>query len=437
MNKIQHFKQITWRASLLATLLSFLAVTVALAASGGLDMTFDGDGLVTTDVNAANPGQRDVIQGIAIQPADGKIVAAGYSYLPSADSDFALTRYNTDGSLDTTFSGDGRLITKFGGESSADDIAVQPNGKIVAAGYKCVNEICDTALARYNANGKLDLTFSGNGKKTTDFGGGDNGAQSLMIQPDGKIVLAGWMWNGTDYDFAVYRYNANGSLDSTFSGDGMVRFGFGAGRHDSATDLAIQNDGKIVVVGYTSDLNYDEGNFAVARLNPNGKLDTTFSRDGRQSTNFGANDMVFATALQSDGKIVVLGRKYTATTPTSFALARYNTNGGLDITFNGTGKKAFSFMPGASSYASDLIIQPDGKIVIAGAIDTYDFAVARLNSGGSLDKTFSGDGKATVDFGGDEFGYAIALQPSDGQYVIGGNTYDNTRSDFALARVLP
>jgi uncharacterized delta-60 repeat protein len=245
------------------------------------------------------------------------------------------------------------------------------------------------------------------------------------------------MWNGAGYDFAVYRYNATGSLDSTFSGDGMVRFGFGAGRHDSATDLAIQNDGKIVVVGYTSDLNNDNGNFAVARLNSNGKLDTTFSRDGRQSTNFGADDMAFAMALQSDGKIVVLGRKYSATTPTSVALARYNTDGGLDTTFNGTGKKAFSFMPGTFSYASDLIIQPDGKIVVAGAINTYDFAIARLKSGGSLDTTFSGDGKATVDFGGDDFGYAIALQPSDGQYVIGGNTYDNTRSDFALARLLP
>ena len=437
MNKTQPFKRIAWRACLLATIVSLLAVTVALAASGDLDLTFDGDGMLTTDVSAAHPGQHDVVQAIAIQPANGKILAAGYSYGASAaDSNFAVTRYNTNGSPDPTFSGDGRLMTNFGGEDMANEIAVQSNGKIVVAGYKCVNEICDAALARYNANGQLDITFSGDGKQITDFAGGDNGADGLAIQSNGKIVVAGWVSNGTGYDFAVYRYNANGNLDNTFSKDGRVRISFGPGRQDSAADLAIQSDGKIVVAGYSSDLNYDNGNFAVARLNPNGTLDTTFSGDGRQTTNFGADERGFAMALQPDGRIVVLGTKYTATLR-YFALARYNPNGGLDTTFNGTGKKVFSFTPVTFSYASDLMIQPDGKIVVAGATDSYDFAVARLTSGGSLDATFSGDGKATVDFGGDEFGYAIALQPSDGAYVIGGNITNGPQSDFALACLLP
>ena len=436
MNKIQHFKLILWRACLLGTLISLLAVTVALAASGDLDMKFDGDGMVITDVNAVNPGGRDIVQGIAIQPADGKIVAAGYTYAVSNDNNFAITRYNPNGSLDATFSGDGRLVTNFGADDSADDVAIQPNGKIIAAGYTCVNEICDAALARYTARGKLDATFSGDGKQITDFGGGDNGADALALQPDGKIVVAGWMSNGTDYDFAVYRYNPNGSLDTTFSGDGKVKFSFGPNRQDFAADLAIQSDGKIVVAGFSRDLNFENGNFAIARLTPNGKLDPTFSGDGRQLTNFGADESAFAMALQSDGRIVVLGRKSTATL-TYAALARYNTNGSLDTTFNGTGKKVFSFMPGATWYATDLIVQPDGKIVVAGATDSYDFAVVRLNSAGKLDTTFSGDGKATVDFGGSDFGYAIALQPLSGKYVIGGTTDVSAQGDFALARVLP
>lgn len=137
-----------------------LAFTVALAASGDLDTTFDGDGLVITNVVPANPGRSDVTPGIAIQ-TDGKIIAAGYSYVPStATEDFAVTRYNTNGSPDPAFSGDGRLITNFGGKDAAFDVVLQANGKIVVAGKTCISEICDLALARYNTNGTLDTTFS-------------------------------------------------------------------------------------------------------------------------------------------------------------------------------------------------------------------------------------------------------------------------------------
>jgi uncharacterized delta-60 repeat protein len=435
------FKHLTWKASLLATVVSLLAFTVVLAAPGDLDTTFGGDGRVISFPVPSNPGRSDTVFGLEIQ-ADGKIIAAGFSGVPStATSDFALIRYNTDGTLDSTFSADGRQITNFGGIDQAYDVALQPNGKIVVAGQKCNNTftICDVALARHNVGGALDITFSEDGKQTTDFGADDNGAFAVAIQSNGKIVAAGYMWNGTDYDFAVYRYLANGTLDSTFSGDGMARFGFGAGRQDFAGGLVIQVDGKIVVAGESGDVDYVNNNFAVARLNPNGSLDTTFSGDGRQITNMGGDDYAYGVALQADGKIVVVGEKGIPGI-SYFALARYNTNGSLDTTFNTTGRKVFSIVSGVDSVAVAVRVQANGQIVVAGRTgeaDFADFALVRLNSSGGFDTTFSGNGKATVDFGGDDYGRALALQTSDGKYVIGGFTADGTQRDFALARILP
>jgi uncharacterized delta-60 repeat protein len=436
------FKRLTCKASLLATALSLVAFTAVLAASGDLDTTFSGDGKAIDFVVPSNPARWDAARGIAIQPADGKIVVAGDSIIPSTKTrDFAVLRYNTNGTLDTTFSGDGRLITNFGGQEQAYDVALQANGKIVVVGQICSNTAptCDVALARYNPNGALDSTFSGDGKVASDFGGEDNGSFGGIAIHGVKIVVAGYVWNGADYDFAVYRYLSNGRLDPTFSGDGKVRINFGVGRQDGANDLVIQSDGKIVVVGSTADANSSNSNFALARLNPNGSLDATFSGDGRQIANFGGEDFGGSVALQPNGKIVVAGSKNTAALG-FFALARFNANGNLDATFAGTGKKLLSVMPNRDSGASDVLIQPGGKIVVTGSTDNGtndDFALVRLNGNGSLDTTFSGNGRAFFDFGGEDNGIALALQPSDGKYVIGGLTHDGTQRDMALARILP
>jgi uncharacterized delta-60 repeat protein len=437
----KHLKAVSYKAVLLSMVVGLLGFTIVLAASGDLDTTFDGDGLVTTFVKPGDPGRYGRALDVAIQ-TDGKVIAAGDSYLPSATtSDFAVIRYNPNGSLDTAFSGDGRQFTDFGGKDSAVAVAVQSNGKIVVAGNKCINDLCDVALARYNPGGALDPTFSGNGKQTTDFGTGHNASDGgLAIQSNGKIVVAGYMSTGTSYDFAVYRYLPDGSLDTTFSGDGKVSIGFGAGRQDFATDLVIQSDGKIVVSGYTADAHFANNNFAVARLNKNGSLDPTFSGDGRLATNFGADDYAQGIALQTDGKIVLAGEKRT-TSPffSSFAVARYNTDGTPDTTFNGVGRKAFSVIAASNSSASDVIVQPDGKIVVLGAAfsGSLDYALVRLNSGGGFDTTFSGDGKILVDFFGEDFGSAVAIQPSDGSYVLSGYVDSFTQSVFGLARVLP
>ena len=439
------FKRMTWKSSLLITLISLLAFTVAMAAPGDLDGSFDGDGLVTTNVVPSNPGRSDFAQGIAIQLSGVKIVAAGFSGTSASNYDFAVTRYKSDGSLDTTFSGDGRLITDFGAVEQAYDVAVQPDGKIIAAGRRCnvAFTICNVAMARYNTNGTLDNTFSRDGKVVTDYGGGDNGAYSIALQPDGRIVLAGWMWNGAEqYDFAIYRYKANGSLDTSFSGDGMAHGPVGTGQSEHAHDLVIQTDGKILVVGATRTADGSNSDFAIARLNANGTPDNGFSGDAWRTTNFGAEDAAKSLALQPDGKIVVVGQKSTPPDTSYVAMARYNANGSFDTTFNGIGRKSFSFPAGTNSYADGVIVQSNGKIIVMGSAQptggTTEFALARLTPGGAFDTTFSGDGKVTIDFGGYEFGLALARAPSDGKYVLGGYTIDGAGGvDFALARVLP
>jgi len=432
------FKNIIWKACLLGAAISLLATTIAMAASGDLDPTFDGDGLVITDINS---NRTDYIKDIAIQP-DGKIIVVGTSYVPNTSTyDISVARYNVDGSLDQTFSGDGKTTTNLGAREQGQDIAVQADGKIVVTGQRCNSSwVCDLAVIRYNSNGALDTSFNGTGKVWTDFGGNDNGsAGGLAILPNGKIVVAGYMWNGTDYDFSVLRYNSDGTLDNLFSGDGKANIGFGTGMQNTAYDVIRQSDGKLIVAGDSCNNGYTTCDFAVTRLNANGSLDKTFSADGIQTTNFGAYDVAYGAALQPDGKIVLAGRKGTSSLNYT-AIARYNTDGSPDTTFNGSGKRVFSVSSGLASLANSVIVQSNNAILISGA--SYngtedDFFLVRLKADGGFDKTFSGNGIVTVDFGGDDASLALLIQPSDGYYVMAGRSYSGSQNNYALARVLP
>ena len=420
------------------------------AAAGDLDTTFSIDGKQTTNFLASSI---DHAYAVAIQ-ADGKIVAAGFVNKSTMDFDIAVARYNTDGTLDTTFSGDGRQTTDFGGMSEAAyGVAIQSDGKIVVAGYT-QNSMTgsDFMVARYNSDGTLDTAFSGDGKQTTDFGGNDV-VTAMAIQGNGKIVLAGYTTgNSTSYDFAVARYNTNGALDTTFSTDGKQTTDFG-NTSDHATAAAIQSNGRIVVVGYTFSTlpHYD---FALARYTSTGTLDTSFSGDGKQITDFGNTpDIANAVAIQSNGRIVVAGSLITSSN-SNFALARYNGNGSLDDgsvndstpndSFGTAGHVTTDFF-GSHDIANDVAIQADGRIVAAGyaahANDTnHDFALARYNVDGFLDNTFSGDGKQNTSLftGGFDEGHALAIQ-NDDKIVVAGvvrSTRFRSSYDFGLMRFL-
>jgi uncharacterized delta-60 repeat protein len=415
----------------LATILTFSLSNLqspAWAADGDLDTTFDTDGKVTTAVGSGT----DAAKSVVLQ-SDGKIVAAGNSSNGTND-DFAVVRYNVDGSLDTTFDTDGKVTTAVGsGDDVAYSVVLQSDGKIVAAGYSYDGSNYDFAVVRYNTNGSLDTTFDTDGKVTTAVGSGTDVAYSVVLQSDGKIVVAGYSYNGTNNDFAVVRYNTNGSLDTTFDTDGKVTTAIGSGT-DAANSVVLQSDGKIVATGYS--YNGSNHDFAVVRYNTNGSLDTTFDTDGKVTTAVGlGDDLAYSVVLQSDGKIVVAGYSSNGSDYV-FAVVRYNIDGSLDTTFDTDGKVTTAIGSG-TDVAYSVVLQSDGKIVAAGYSNNgtnVDFAVVRYNTNGSLDTTFDTDGKVTTAVGlGGDAAYSVVLQ-SDGKIVAAGYSHNGTNDDFAVVR---
>jgi uncharacterized delta-60 repeat protein len=322
-------------ALLLAVMMALVLgyATKAYAAPGDLDPSFDTDGKVTTHFGSDN----DEGRALALQE-DGKIVVAGQAYTATTDRDFALARYNPDGSLDATFHRDGTVTTPIGSGSSPDyahAVAVRPDGKIVVAGQASNGSNDDFAIARYNTDGSLDTNadadpavhFDTDGKVTTDISGNDV-VHDAVVQEDGKIVVAGRAFNGNNNDFAVARYNPNGSLDTTFGSDldlqGVVKTNF-SGFHDEAFGLALQDDGRMVLAGGSG------GDFALARLNSDGSPNASFDTDGKQKTDFfGSTDAALGgVAVQEDGKIVAAGYAHNGSNQ-DFAVARYF--GGNDTT---------------------------------------------------------------------------------------------------------
>lgn len=388
--------------------------------AGDLDLTFSGDGKVLPVV----VGGYSYANAVALQP-DGKIITAG-QINDGWDAKYGVMRFNADGTLDNTFSGDGMVATSFAnGSNIAYSIALQSDGKIVVAGYSVNGSNSDFFIARYNSDGTLDNTFSGDGKVLTDLGSNYDRGHAVALQSDEKIVVAGLFHNATsvDYDFGVVRYKSDGTVDSTFSEDGIQTLDLGNGQ-DDAHSVAIQSDGKIIIAGYAETETHRD--IAVVRYNTDGTLDNTFSEDGIQLTDVGGNqDRGYAVALQPDGKIVVTGMSNTNTGQNYFELCvvRYNSDGTLDNTFSGDGMQTTAVAP-QYSVGRSVAIQPDGKIVVAGsASQTYeDFAVVRYNSDGTLDNTFSGDGMQTTVFeatSDDDEGRAVVLQP-DGKIIVAG-----------------
>jgi len=387
-------------------------LSTSLLADGNLDPTFGDAGKVTTDF-----GDIDFGFAVALQK-DGKIVVAGTADAGVTTGDFAVLRYNRDGSLDSTFGTGGKVTTNFGGSDAGLGVILQKDGKIVVAGGADAGVTSDFAVARYNRDGSLDVSFGTGGLVTTDFGGTDLG-NAVALQKDGKIVVAGQ----TSGDFAVARYNTDGSLDTTFGVGGLVITDFAG--VDQGRSVAIQKDGKIVVAGHTDDGDLD---FAVARYNRDGSLDTSFGTGGTVITTFGGtDDQGFAVVLQKDGKIVVAGRSNAE--GFDFAVARYNTDGSLDVSF-GTGGLVITDIGGGFAGGRAVALQKDGKIVVAGIGGDEDFVVARYNTDGSLDTTFGTGGLVTTDFGGIDTGFALALQ-KDGKIVVTGTS---NNEDFAVAR---
>lgn len=404
-------------------------------APGTLDTTFGDGGIVVTNFD----NDIDEAYAIAIQ-SDGKIVVAGCAYNTSnSNKDFALARYNSNGSLDTTFGSGGKVTTNFDstiGTDIAYAIKIDQNGKIVVVGTRQNNKF---AVVRYNTNGSLDTSFgeiSGSTRKgyvITDIDSSKNDlAYSVAFDASNRIVVAGYSGN----DFCVVLYEEDGDLDTTFGTNGIATYDLGT-TSDYGRAIAIQPDGKLLIGG-------DSNNkFALIRYESNGSnLDNGFGTSGKIITDMkNGGDLGNALLLQPDGKIIQVGTSSNSdTTSYDFALIRYTTSGSIDSSFGVNGKVFTNFIEnGRNDYAYATTTDANGRIIVVGYTQKsskYDFAVSRYDANGNLDTAF---GAIKFDLGtNDDRAYAVAIQ-SDGKIVIAGFTDINNdgKRDFALIRLWP
>jgi uncharacterized delta-60 repeat protein len=360
------------RAGLLVVASLVLALPAA-AAPGGLDRTFSGNGWVRTyDITGYSKGFFPKgAEDVAIQP-DGKILAV--SELQDGNSHwwFGVYRWLPNGDLDRSFGSGGWVANDLGAFPMPHTVALQADGKILVGGQvECPGQQLCFGIVRYLSNGSIDSSFGASGVARATFPGARCACQihDLAVQRNGRIVAVGWRLRGGDAQddmlLAVARFLPNGRIDSSFSRDGRLSLDFGYG-DDLASAVAVQADGRIVVGGVASYRYRTEDDFAVIRLRPNGALDRTFSRDGVQSVNFARRryDDAYGLALQRDGRIVVAGLSavgYLREDP-RIAVLRLNRNGTVDRRF---GRRLLK--PGAhGGYARAVLTDGSGGIVVGG-----------------------------------------------------------------------
>lgn len=427
-------RQIAMRTAILALpILSLLTARSALAQSGALDPTFGTSGIAVIPVGTGD----DFGKGMAIQ-ADDRIVIAGYSTTTNAPDDMSFIRLNTDGTLDTSLNGTGKVIFSASTDvDRANAVAIQPlDQKIVIGGFSRTSGVESFAVARFLPNGTPDTTFDGDGKAITAIGTLDDEVNAIGIQSDGKIVAAGFSLTAANRDLALVRYNTDGSLDTTFSGDGKVRVPIGTSA-DEVFGIGFQSDGKIIVAGYAADgSNFD---MMVARFTTNGTLDTTFGTGGATRITFGIGDEYGqGLAVQPDDKIIIAGYARVGSV-FNFAIARVDASGALDTTFNPvdhSGKVLTAI--GSSSQARSVALFAGGRFAVTGIAKVAgndDFALARYNADGSLDTNFAG-GTVTVPIGnGSDEATSVAIQV-DKKIVIAGTGRQGNDDNFAAVRYL-
>ena len=349
------------------------------------------------------------------------------------------------GDPDTSFSSDGFKTIDFpGGVADFGRAAlVQSDGKIVLGGTSADPSTYDFGVVRLLAGGSVDTSFSGDGFTSFDFlgSGGYDEIYDLAQQPDGKIVAVGYAEDNpsTGSGFAIARFKKNGTLDPNFSGDGMARFSFPG--YDYAYGYAVEltEDGKILVGGEVGNSGDDDWRYAVIRVKSGGSIDNSFSSDGRVTTNFSPRyEGIWRMALQPDGKLVVGGWGYDETgTNEQMTFARYKTGGSLDQTFSGDGKLMVDLTATGADYVEGLALRPDGKIVADGFVagTPNSIGLVRIKSGGGLDTSFSGDGKLVTNPTGDNI-YIRGLELGDGNDLVVTGAIDSPM-EFFVARYEP
>src|SRR5262245_6524980 len=323
-------------------------------------------------------------------------MASGLAFIVVAFVDRTLIAAD----LDRSFGSGGKVITDVSGRfDEIRAIVIQPDGRIVAVGVTGTAPDRDFALARYDADGSLDRSFGVSGTVVTDFQRGDDLALAVTVQSDGKLVAGGT----ASGDVALARYNPDGTLDRSFGTSGAITLDFGG--DDRALALSIQRDTKIVVAGVAGGRD-----FAIARLDPNGQPDPTFGVTGRLTTDFSGNpDVAYAIAIRPDSRIIAVG--YTGGFPLAqFAVAQYYADGSADSSFGVEGKATVGF--GRDARAHGVTLGNEGEITVGGFMNngsSTDAVFARLTPDGGLDTSFGVAGRVLTDFGGRNFASALAF----------------------------
>ncbi len=412
------------------TLLALGWLTIApltQAQSGDPDPDFNGTGIATTAI-----GQVDAASQVLALP-DGRVVLVGFTGDDTA-SDVALTRYNADGTLDVTFGGgDGIATADLDGNDFAGAAALQADGKIVVVGHGAT---VGFLVARFNADGTLDATFGGgDGWMTDSFGATHDEATDVAVQPDGRIIVVGYTVRDAglaDVDWAVARYNTDGSADTGFGTGGKRMIDF-AGAPDFANGVALQPDGKIIVAGSTLMNGGTAEPFTAVRLNTDGSTDTAFGTAGVATLDVNGATYSYAhtfdVAIKAGGEIVVAGAAWDAQGNPDVAVAQFTAAGAPDASFGGgtgwtaTALDARQCAGQGCEQANAVSIQADGKIVVAGFVAAteadYAYAVVRFDADGSLDNTFATQGVYTLDAGG-SVGADVTFQQDNLLLVAGG-----------------
>lgn len=414
-----------------------------------LDNSFSGDGIVVTNISGTS---EDKVYDVEVAP-DKKIVVTGMTR-KSGNADLLIIRYNPDGTLDNTFSGDGIVVTSLGSMlESGGALVIQPDGKIIVMVNIMEGSEYNSMLLRYNVNGTLDNSFSGDGKLTIDFSAWDDQMNDVALQADGKIVVAGSTDDGAfSSKIFVARFMSNGSYDASFNSTGYKMIDIVAGDIDYATDLEIQPDNKIVMSAFAGDITLS---VVIIRLNTNGSFDGSLGNNGIARSDWGAPHLAIARELelQTDGKIVLSGDVDWAPNTYNIShavVARYNSDGTFDKSFAGDGQMELDFHnpnnpPAPASQiesVESLDILPDGKIIAGGwtsdFISPWYFAVARINTNGTFDNSFGNKGFAYTDIGNDfeeDIETSLVTQ-ADGNILHCGYTLNNGNYDVTVVRYL-
>ncbi len=397
-----------------------------------------GDGSVITAITP----QFDAAYDIIIQP-DGKylVLSEVDTAAVGTDVNIALSRFNSDGSLDTSFGTGGTVITPITADQElAGGVALQEDGKIVVAGGYSPVATLDTIVLRYNADGTLDTSFDGDGMFDLPFTAtGYDYFTDVAVQPDGKIVAFGSADFSGNVEIIGVRLNSDGSLDPSFDGDG-IRMVSLPNIVNFATAFELQSDGRIVIVGWTYD--GSQRDIFALRLNDDASLDTSFGTGGVQYIEVGSvfslppqDDYAYDVAIDAQGRIVIGGETETGSTNEILAV-RLNADGSLDGSFGTNGVVQIDVGP-SIEIIHKVAIQNDGKIVLAGSVydgSLFDVLLVRLNDDGSMDTSFDVDGIIRDDInGGDEYALALAIDV-DGSIVVAGNTTVGSDHDILVAR---